>query len=217
MPFATAILTDPSIPAPARQKALDRIFSDPGVPSSSTTSSFWLQAPRAFEQSSLPLPNEVDVVIIGSGITGTSIARSLLEDGASPSILMLEARSICSGATGRNGGHILETADEYAEFADMFGVEDAKKLMRFRLGHLGEMLAVAKELGIAEESQARKVQFLSVYFGEEPWNSAVERLRRFKTDMPEEAAEWTSFEGEEIPKVSQCFFPSDKQYSSVLS
>ncbi|KAJ5338233.1 hypothetical protein N7452_004961 [Penicillium brevicompactum] len=200
MQFATAVLTDPSIPVSARQNALNRIFSDPGVPTSSTTSSFWLQDPRVFDRSPSPLPEEVDVVIVGSGITGASIARSLLENGASPSILMLEARNVCSGATGRNGGHILETADEYAEFADMFGVEEAKKLMRFRLGHLSEMLAVAKELGIAEESQARKVQFLSVYFGEEPWKYALERLRRFKADMPEEAAEWTSFEGQEIPK-----------------
>lgn len=203
MQFATAVLTDPSIPVSARQNALNRIFSDPGVPTSSTTSSFWLQDPRVFDRSPSPLPEEVDVVIVGSGITGASIARSLLENGTSPSILMLEARNVCSGATGRNGGHILETADEYAEFADMFGVEEAKKLMRFRLGHLSEMLAVAKELGIAEESQARKVQFLSVYFGEEPWKYALERLRRFKADMPEEAAEWISFEGEEIPRASQ--------------
>ncbi|CAG8010850.1 unnamed protein product [Penicillium salamii] len=200
MPFATEVLTDPSIPASARQQALNRIYSDPGVPRKSSTSSFWLQTPRAFEPKSPGLPRTVDVVIIGSGITGASIARSLLDNAAPPSILMLEARSICSGATGRNGGHILETADEYAGLADLFGAEDAKKIMRFRLAHLGETLAVAKELGIAEESQARKVQFLSVYFGEEPWQAALERLRRFKEDMPEEAAEWTSFDGNAIPK-----------------
>jgi monoamine oxidase len=204
MPFATEILTDPSIPAAARQQALNRIFTDPGLPQSSTTSSFWLQSPRTFEAKAKSLPEEVDIVIVGSGITGASIARTLLENGvSSQSVLMLEARSICSGATGRNGGHILETADDYADLADAFGIQDAKKIVRFRLAHLKEMLRVAQELGITEETQARKIQFLSVYFGEEPWKAALERLRRFKEGMPEEATEWTSFEGESIPKVSQ--------------
>jgi glycine/D-amino acid oxidase-like deaminating enzyme len=202
MPFATEVLNDPSIPASLRQQALDRIFTDPGLPPSFTTSSFWLQNPQKFEPKEKSLPEEVDIVIVGSGITGASITRTLLQNGASlPSILMLEARSICSGATGRNGGHIIETADEYADLADTLGVEDAKKLLRFRLAHLKEMLAVAEELGIAEEAQARKVQFLSVYFGEGPWKDALERLRRFKEAMPEEATEWTSFEGDSIPKV----------------
>lgn len=147
-------------------------------------------------------------MIVGSGITGASIARTLLENGSSSqSVLMLEARSICSGATGRNGGHILETADDYAELTDAFGAKDAEKIVRFRLAHLKEMLGVADELGIAEETQARKIQFLSVYFGEEPWKAALERLRRFKEGMPEEATEWTSFEGEDIPRVRQhCFY-----------
>ncbi|KAJ5206892.1 FAD dependent oxidoreductase [Penicillium cf. griseofulvum] len=208
MPFATDILKDPSVSASARQQALNRIFSDPGVPQNSTTSSFWTQEQHDFSQGTAKsLPKEADIVIIGSGITGASIARTLLQSRASnssttshPSIVMLEARTVCSGATGRNGGHILETADEYSEFADIFGVDAARKLVRFRLAHLQEMLAVAEELGITTETQARKVQFLSVYFSEETWQAALERMHRFKEKMPEEAAEWTSYEGDAIPK-----------------
>ncbi|OQE30682.1 hypothetical protein PENFLA_c002G10868 [Penicillium flavigenum] len=208
MPFATDILTDPSVSASARQQALNRIHSDPGVPQSSTTSSFWTLGQHNFSQGAAkPLPKEADVVIIGSGITGAAIARTLLQNRASkpsstshPSVVMLEARTVCTGATGRNGGHILETADDYAEFADIFGVDAARKLIRFRLAHLKEMLAVAEELGITKETQARKVQFLSVYFGDEPWKAALERMHRFKEGMPEEAAEWTSYEGDAIPR-----------------
>ncbi|KAJ6190628.1 hypothetical protein N7519_000649 [Penicillium mononematosum] len=208
MPFATDILTDPSVSASARQQALDRIHSDPGVPQSSTTSSFWTLGPHKFSQEAAkPLPKEADVVIIGSGITGAAIARTLLQNRASkpsstshPSVVMLEARTVCSGATGRNGGHILETADDYAEFADIFGVDAARKLIRFRLAHLKEMLAVAEELGITTETQARKIKFLSVYFGDEPWKAALERMHRFKEGMPKEAAEWTSYEGDAIPR-----------------
>lgn len=156
-----------------------------------------------------PLAQHADVVIIGSGITGASIARTLLQNRAKtpspdpsfPAVVVLEARDICSGATGRNGGHILETADEYADLADAHGEDAARRIMGFRLSHLREMLSVAKELGLTEEAQARKVQFLSAYFGEQPWKEAVERLRRFKEGMPEESTEWTSYEGDSIPEV----------------
>lgn len=53
------------------------------------------------------LPREADIVIVGSGITGTSIARFLSEDprAAGKSVVVLDAREVCWGATGRNGGH----------------------------------------------------------------------------------------------------------------
>lgn len=210
MSIVLSMINSAAVSPTERQRALDRIHSDPGIPSDTTTSSFWLQNPHPdFDQaSSKPLPTDADVVIIGSGITGASIARTLLQNRAKsastsshPAVVMLEARDICSGATGRNGGHILETADEYAEIVDAFGEESARKLLRFRLAHLREMLSVAEELGLTEVTQARKVQFLSAYFGDEPWKAAVERLRRFKEGMPEESAEWASYEGSSIPEV----------------
>jgi glycine/D-amino acid oxidase-like deaminating enzyme len=49
-------------------------------------------------------PGDVDIVIIGSGLTGALIAYHLLSrPGPQLSILMLEARTAASGATGRNG------------------------------------------------------------------------------------------------------------------
>ncbi|KAJ5096014.1 FAD dependent oxidoreductase [Penicillium alfredii] len=161
--------------------------------------------PRFAQHTAAALPTETDVVIIGSGITGASIARTFLKiqtqsSSSHPRVVMLEVRSICSGATGRNGGHILETSDKYAELADVFGVDITRKTMRFRLSHLKEMLGVAEEWGLTSETQARKVRFLSVYFGEEPWKAALERLARFQVGMPDESAEWTAYDGEEIPK-----------------
>jgi glycerol-3-phosphate dehydrogenase len=46
---------------------------------------------------------EADIVIVGSGITGTSAARFLAEDERAngKKIVMLEAREACWGATGR--------------------------------------------------------------------------------------------------------------------
>lgn len=208
MAFVQAHLSNLSVPAAERQQALNRTHADPGVPKNATTPSFWLKEPHPqfAQKSSNSLPTEADVVIIGSGVTGASIARTLLQNRAKgsnshPAVVMLEARDICSGATGRNGGHILETADEYAEFADMFGEEAARKMLRFRLAHLREILGVAEELGLTEASQARKVQFLSAFFGDEEWKAAKERLKRFKDGMPEESKEWISYERDSIPEV----------------
>lgn len=78
------------------------------------------------------VPKDCDIAIIGAGMSGVAIAYNLLqlcENNAKPSICMLEARQVCSGATGRNGGHVKvraitlqkimkeqgsETADEFA-------------------------------------------------------------------------------------------------------
>ncbi len=43
-----------------------------------------------------------DVVVVGGGVNGTSIAYRLAADGRR--VLLLERRGICSGASGRNGG-----------------------------------------------------------------------------------------------------------------
>ena len=42
-----------------------------------------------------------DVVVIGSGITGTSFAYNALSRQGTLRVVMLEARDVCSGATGR--------------------------------------------------------------------------------------------------------------------
>ena len=211
MSIPRSILVDPAVPNAARQQALNRIHADPGIPQDTTTSSFWVKDPHAqfASRSMRPLPSSADIVIVGSGITAASIARAVLQSRApsasnpsKPTIVILEARDVCSGATGRNGGHILETADEYAELDDAYGAEAAGKIMRFRLSHLKEMLGVANELGLTEEVQARKVQFLSAYFGDQPWRDALERLRRLKEGMPEDTTEWVAYDKASMPKVS---------------
>ncbi|GMG04823.1 unnamed protein product [Aspergillus oryzae] len=168
MAFVQALLADPSIPIKDRQDALHRVFADPGIPGPlrESTSSFWFKDPhpQLANMQSPELPQEADVVIIGSGITGASIARTLLESSdqlghigkKTPAVVMLEARDTCTGATGRNGGHILETVEEFADWEALYGLEAAKALMRFRLAHLAEILKVADQYGLKKETQARK-------------------------------------------------------------
>ena len=72
--------------------------------------SFWLQGTRSSSllghRSSTELPETADVVIIGSGLSGAAIAYFLLTGQNPPkSVIIIEAREACTGATGRNGGH----------------------------------------------------------------------------------------------------------------
>lgn len=88
------------------------------------------------------LPNEIDVVIIGSGYSGTSVASNLLLNKNSllhkkPSVLMLEARDVCSGATGRNGGHIRSFYHgAHKHFVDKVGEKMAAELVMFEHNEL---------------------------------------------------------------------------------
>jgi glycine/D-amino acid oxidase-like deaminating enzyme len=67
---------------------------------------FWLDTvsiPSA--NGSHPLPESVDVAVIGAGFTGLSAARMLAQRGAN--VIVLEAESIGWGASSRNGGMVL--------------------------------------------------------------------------------------------------------------
>lgn len=76
-------------------------------PQSNPTPSYWQNPPDAIAdlRSTSDLPRSAEIVIIGSGITGASVAHNLFLRGRQD-IIMLEARQASSGATGRNGKHI---------------------------------------------------------------------------------------------------------------
>lgn len=81
-----------------------------------------------------------DVVIIGAGYAGISTAYHLTKGEASDkklSITILEARGVCSGATGRNGGHL--RPDMYTPMTrliDRAGVERALEVTEFEIAHV---------------------------------------------------------------------------------
>lgn len=89
-----------------------RILTSPGLPVPNASLPYWQfpKSPIANHGADATLPVEADVVIIGSGISGTAVARTLLEhptqkqkamSGAPINVVMLDAREACSGATGR--------------------------------------------------------------------------------------------------------------------
>ncbi|ESZ99194.1 hypothetical protein SBOR_0401 [Sclerotinia borealis F-4128] len=214
MSFIVLQFRSPYIPLAVRQDALDRVFADPGIPDAvHTTQSFWMKEPHPDIASvqSKHLPEFADHLIIGSGITGVSVAQALLEglektspseihSSPHPKVVMLEARDSCSGATGRNGGHILETGEEYVMLKERLGKDAAIKVHKLRISHLETLIESAENLGLTEEAQVRKVQFLSVYFHKDNWGNMRKDVETFMTDMPDDSKRWRFIEGDELAK-----------------
>jgi glycine/D-amino acid oxidase-like deaminating enzyme len=104
-------------------------------PVSNPVPSFWLAEPRPLDnhRSSPGLPAAADIVIIGGGFSGIATAYHLIEDNPDlPSVVLLEARKICSGATGRNGGHVKpDTYFNIPRNVSMFGLDAAAELAAF--------------------------------------------------------------------------------------
>jgi glycine/D-amino acid oxidase-like deaminating enzyme len=105
-------------------------------PHKNPMTSFWLSAASdlANHRTTETLPEEADVVIIGSGYSGAAAAYYLLEESSSerkPSVVILEARQACSGATGRNGGHLKPDVYYGAAQAKRHGQQAAEDMLYF--------------------------------------------------------------------------------------
>lgn len=80
----------------------------PGFPAKDPLTSYWLKDPHplASFKSSDKVPDQCDIAIIGTGLAGVATAYHILSDPkfkSTQSVILLEAREVCTGATGRNG------------------------------------------------------------------------------------------------------------------
>ncbi|KLU91541.1 hypothetical protein MAPG_10059 [Magnaporthiopsis poae ATCC 64411] len=207
-----------------------RAKAPPPLPHAAPTQPFWLldpPHPELVDIQSQELPHEAEVVIIGSGITGAAVARSLLQSAQSqrqklpgehdehdeavprkglPRVVVLEARQLCSGATGRNGGHIKATAYETVGRLLKQGAitgERAAELVRFQLRHLPVLtgLCAAEGIGAAE---CREVDTVDLFVdNEEGLRTTLEEVEALRKWVPEfEVRTWTADEACEKFKVN---------------
>lgn len=180
---------------------LSRARAPPGIPVPDPTHSFWQDAPPYPElvnrHTAAGPPETADIAIIGSGITGAAIARTVLRELQRKGILsqfrgegkaegkaqaqaqqdpsgaprrrrrswvrvvVLEARQLCSGATGRNGGHIKASPHELFHRLVHNGKmtpERAAKLCEMQTSHVQVIKEVVQAEGIEHVSEFREVQ-----------------------------------------------------------
>ncbi|KAH6691610.1 FAD dependent oxidoreductase [Plectosphaerella plurivora] len=164
---------------------------DPGVPVMDSTQSFWTSSPHPLSQHKSPWPQAVsDIAIIGSGISGTSLAYHLLADNPALNITLVEARSLCSGATARNGGHIKTMSFAVWEHhKQAFGVEEAIRIAAFEQSHLESMTAVIKENSL--DCDLVGTQGIDAYYDQKTFDRAVAALEDMRKHAPNLAAKYT--------------------------
>ncbi|KAI0156574.1 FAD dependent oxidoreductase [Xylariaceae sp. FL1272] len=217
------------------QQMLKRANASPGLPVSNSTEPYWLEDPPypdLVNRQSKTLPQTADIVIIGSGITGAAVARSILYDAARksrgeglgdgdkpspsstedekstnsdlPQIVVLDARSLCSGATGRNGGHIKASPHElFAQLQRMkMSEERAAALVRFQLAHLDVLTSLCEAEGW-EAAECRKVETTDMYLTDEDRDKAFEEVHELRKWVPElEIKMWDSEEAQKKFKAN---------------
>ncbi|EMD93827.1 hypothetical protein COCC4DRAFT_65959 [Bipolaris maydis ATCC 48331] len=175
-------------------QALKRASQSPGLPSPNPTQTYWLNDPpypELVNASSPSLPQTTDVAIIGSGIAGASVARSLLHErrrsktNPDEKVVVLEARQLCSGATARNGGHIKPSPYEcFSLHSKLFSKDRATALVRFQSLHIDYLTGLCEIEGI-EAAQARKVETVDFFLDNKSFSKAVADSHALKQWLPE--------------------------------
>jgi glycine/D-amino acid oxidase-like deaminating enzyme/nitrite reductase/ring-hydroxylating ferredoxin subunit len=97
---------------------------------------------------------ETDVCIVGAGIAGISIAYELVKRGRE--VILLEAREVLSGETGRTSGHLANALDDgYSEIQKKHGTGGAKLASESHRWAIERVSEISKELGV--ECEFRKL------------------------------------------------------------
>lgn len=109
---------------------------------------YWHTTAQLPDDSTLsPLPEDVEVAILGGGYTGLSAARTLARNGVR--VAVLEAQTIGWGASSRNGGMALTGLKlDMQTILQKYGRETAKRLFQCSLEALDTVEQTVKEESI---------------------------------------------------------------------
>ncbi|KAG5922581.1 hypothetical protein E4U42_005433 [Claviceps africana] len=163
-----------------------------GPPTAKSTRSYWHKDPSRGllgHRTTDELPPAAEVVVVGTGITGTFAARELLAGGRD--VVHVEAREACWGATGRNGGHCQPML-----------YKSKPSVARFELGtyiFLRDLIATNQI-----PCDWRTVGGVHAMFDEEALEATekiIERLRRQEPDLAEKVTLVKDHQGLRILRV----------------
>lgn len=115
--------------------------------------SFWMRSTgRPEPRPALSGDIEVDVAILGGGLTGLWTAYYLKKARPDLEIAVIEREFAGFGASGRNGGWMsAEPAGQFRRYAASGGIDAARELQREMFGAVRESVAVARAEGFDED------------------------------------------------------------------
>jgi glycine/D-amino acid oxidase-like deaminating enzyme len=162
---------------------------DPGLPVPNPTTSFWQNPLHPLASvASKEIPASSDVVIIGSGISGCSVAKALLEGNDKLTITVLEARGLASGASSRNGGHIVSPAFQYfPELIKAYGVKTAVEVAEFTIQNIERTFEAVEQFAatdLAVQSKIRRTEKVLIFKDQETFEYHQKILETWKREMP---------------------------------
>lgn len=178
------------------------VTADTGLPHPDPSSSYWMLPPSPLAKvRSEDLPTTRDVVIIGSGITAASIARTLLLHDPTYTVGVLEARALCSGATGRNGGQLVAYGGTtYGKLKKTFGKGMASQIVLFTFENIRKTAELIREYGSSAEY--REVTRHKSYGDEASFQEAIDSVREFERDNPSMIGMYQFLSKDEAARVS---------------
>ena len=153
----------------------------------------WLDAPYV-PRPSLSGDVTADACVIGGGIAGLSCAARLAEHGLD--VILLEARTVAGGASGRNGGFLLSgTSLFYNDAADRYGRDTARRLYARTLEEQDAVVALAASLGAGD--LVRRVGCLRIAADE----AEDDHVRRHAEMLSEDGFPARLVEHDDLPPV----------------
>jgi gamma-glutamylputrescine oxidase len=154
---------------------------------------YWLDYPYE-PRPPLDRDIEVDACVIGGGVSGLASAQELARRGAQT--VLLEASTVASGASGRNGGFLLAGAAPFhLDARERWGREPAARIYARTVEVQQEVYALAKSLGVSDA--VRPVGSLRLATSEEE----SDHVRRHVEALKEDGFEAELVEGDELEPV----------------
>ncbi|UPK90176.1 hypothetical protein LCI18_001111 [Fusarium solani-melongenae] len=186
------------------------LVADPLLPRADPSVSLWQKPPHPSVSNiqSPSLPQLADFIVIGSGITGCSVTKSLLEDDSlhpASRVVVLEARTLTSGATGRNGGQLVSPVGHtYSALCRRHGEDVAKEMSRFSLMNVDRVMSMVKDLDpeLQAASEIRKVSKVTVSGDKETWEVSRKSLDAFRDAIPEHRTLHGVIEKEDLAELN---------------
>jgi glycine/D-amino acid oxidase-like deaminating enzyme len=126
-------------------------------------------------------------------------------------VTVFEARTLTSGATGRNGGVLASfVPGDYKLLSEVFGHEQAVKIARFATRTLEKMHQIADSSEeLKEASEVRRTLDVVCFEDEDAFRQARESEELYEQHVSEERGKAQYLSAEEAASVSQILFCVD--------